>query len=50
MKSQSTLRSVMKFARLTIVVGALSYAAWQYWQQQNQAGAAVWAAGTDRID
>ncbi len=50
MKSQSTLRPVMKFVRLTLVLGALGYAAWQYWQQQNQAGAAVWAAGTDRVD
>jgi hypothetical protein len=50
MTTVSRLKAVSRFARITVVLGALGYAAWSYWHQKNQAGAADWAAGTDQVD
>ncbi len=50
MSSRSRLKSVTRFVRVAAVLGAVGYAAWTYWQQQNRADAAVWASGTDRVD
>jgi uncharacterized membrane protein YebE (DUF533 family) len=53
MKSKSKLVTATRVIRLTLALTAVGYVAWSYWhqwQQQNQAGAQIWAAGTDRID
>jgi predicted negative regulator of RcsB-dependent stress response len=49
MTSRPTIGRVKKFVRVTIVLAALSYAAWRLWQQ-NQERAATWAASTDRVE
>jgi predicted negative regulator of RcsB-dependent stress response len=49
MKRSPTIARVKKFVRVTIVLGALAYAAWRLWQQ-NQDRTATWAASTDRVE
>lgn len=36
--------------RVIAVVSGVGYAVWRYWQAQNQAGASIWAGGTDIVD
>jgi hypothetical protein len=50
MKTVSRLRAVTRLTRFTIVLGALGFATWSYWQKKNQADAALWAASTDQVD
>lgn len=50
MKRKGGLRSFSRFLRVSAALAALVFVAWHHWQRQNGTGAAVWAAGTDRID
>jgi predicted negative regulator of RcsB-dependent stress response len=43
------MTGVKKYLPVVIVLGVASYAAWRWWQQ-NQERAAVWAAGTDPVE
>jgi predicted negative regulator of RcsB-dependent stress response len=44
-----TIGRVKKFLPVAVVLGALVYAVWRLWQQ-NQEAAATWAASTDRVE
>jgi hypothetical protein len=50
MKSKSKLLMIARVARVAVVLTAVGYASWRYWEQQNAEGAAIWAAGTDSVD
>lgn len=52
MKMGHSIARVRKFVRVTVVLGALGYAAWRLWQvwQQNRDRTATWAASTDRVE
>ncbi len=50
MRSSGRTPAWWRTIQVVAVLGAAGYSAWWYWQRQNKAGAALWAAGTDVVD